>query len=190
MLKRSLLLLATAATVAGIGAAIVFLTHNGPPDTTLGTVVGGPPVEWNTPFLAWPQTGDMACETEDGPCHSEDRTPDPSSLGLAQPLRIAGLDVPVGEPGRHESKIGTLVFPDGIHTRTVFRIVNPDTSVYRVIQPRIEFRSLVPGAPPFTEFAADRPPVHGAEPVEAVLVWEVDWAAPGAVMKLADIVVE
>ena len=57
-------------------------------------------------------------------------------------------------------------------------------------QIHIEFRSLVPGAPPFTDFAADRPPVSGPGPVMAVLVWSVDWAAKGAVMEIADVLVE
>jgi hypothetical protein len=54
----------------------------------------------------------------------------------------------------------------------------------------VEFRSLVAGAPVFGEFARDRALRPGVEPVEAVLIWDVDFAAPGAVMEIADLVVE
>ena len=95
----------------------------------------------------------MACDTEEGPCHSVDRTPSPGSRADARPLKVTELNVAVGGRGRHAQEIGKLVLPDGIHTRTFFRIANADASVYRVTQPHIEFRSLVPVAPPFAEFA-------------------------------------
>lgn len=158
--------------------------------TMLGTVGGAPPYEWNQPFLDWPQSGDLACEAPFGPCGTPVPTLAPAVKALGQPLRIADLRVDVGKPGRHELEIGELVLSNGIHSRTFFKILNGDPKVYRVAQTHVEFRSLTPGAPPFTEFSRDRPAVKGLEPVTAVLVWDVDWAADGAVMEIADLEIE
>ena len=105
-------------------------------------------------------------------------------------MRIAALDVPVGDPGRHELELGQVVLPNGFHSRTLFSIANGDPKVYRVAQTHVEFRSLESGARPFTEFARDRPAFKGPEHVMAILVWDVDWASPGATMKITDLVVE
>jgi hypothetical protein len=96
----------------------------------------------------------------------------------------------VGKPGHHELELGQLVLVDGIHQRTYFKIANADVNKYRVAQTHVEFRSLIEGAPPFTEFAQDRPRVEGPEPVVAILVWDVDWAADGAEMEITDIEIE
>jgi hypothetical protein len=152
---------------------------------------GGPPAyEWNQPFLAWPDTGDLVCETEEGPCGSPYATLDPTRKATGTPLRIASLRVEVGKLGHHELVIGRLAFAAGVHSSTSFRIVNGDTRVFRVAQTHVEFRSLRPGAPPFTEVARDRPRVDGVEPVEAVLVWDTDFAVDGAVMEIADLVID
>jgi hypothetical protein len=156
----------------------------------IGKVGGAPPYAFNQPFLDWPQAGDLPCEKEFGPCGTSYPTLDPATKALGTPLRIASLKVDVGTVGRHELEIGTLAFARGIHTRTTFRIVNGDEKVSRVAQTHVEFRSLVAGAPAFGEFAGDRAPRPGIEPVAAILVWTVDFAVPGAVMEIVDLVVE
>lgn len=179
------------AAVAGITIAILAAFSLGSPQPRLlGTTGGAPPYKFNQPFLDWPQSGDLPCEKEFGPCGTPYPTLDAATKALGTPLRITSLEVDVGKVGHHELKIGTLVFARGIHSRTSFRIANGDEKLYRVMQTRVEFRSLVAGAPAFSEFAMDRAPRPGVEPVEALLVWDVDFAAPGAVMEIADLVVE
>lgn len=157
------------------------------PAVPLGNAGGAPEYEWNQPFLAWPDVGDIECETEEGPCGSPFETLDPKTMAKGTPLRIDSLNVEVGKAGHHELQIGRLAFAEGVHSRTFFKIVNGDTKVYRVSQTHVEFRSLVPGAPSFGEVARDRPRVQGVEPVEAILVWDVDFAVEGAVMEIADL---
>lgn len=161
-----------------------------PTPSPLNAVAGHATYEWNQPFLAWPDTGDAPCETEDGPCGTPYPTLDPETRAKGTPLRIDALSVPVGGVGHHELVIGHLAFAEGVHSSTSFRIVNGDVDVYRVAGTRVEFRSLVAGAPPFTDVAWDRPRVAGVEPVEAVLVWDVDFAVKGAVMEIRELVVE
>jgi hypothetical protein len=177
-----------AVVVALIGAVAAALMGSQP--RTLGTVGGAPPYEWNQPFLDWPQAGDLPCEKEFGPCGSPYPTLDAATKALGIPLRIPSLSVVVGKPGHHELTIGKLAFARGIHSRTFFRIANADSKTYRVAQTHVEFHSLAPGAEPFGDFAIDRAPVPGVEPIEAVLVWDVDWAEGDAVMEIADLVVE
>ena len=182
------ILAGVAVLAALLGGATLISGQKQP--TPLGNVGGAPPYESNQPFLDWPQTGDLQCEKEFGPCGPPMAELDPAAKALGQPLRIAKLVVAVGGEGRHELEIGKLVLPNGIHSRTFFRIVNGDPKLYRVAQTHVEFRSLVPGAPPFTEMARNRPPVKGAEPVAAVLVWDVHWAADEAMMEIADLEIE
>jgi hypothetical protein len=153
-------------------------------------VAGAPAYVWNQPFLDWPQTGDLPCETEDGPCGTPTPTLSPAQRAQGRALHMQQIIVPVGGIGRHEFELGQLVFPNGIHTSTTFKISNADESIYRVSQTHIEFRSLEPGAPPFTEFARDRAPRSGAERVLAVLVWDVAFAKPDAAMIITDLAVE
>lgn len=188
-MKRPWLVLA-GVIAAGIGAALAISLASPAPISTLGNVGGAPPYEWNQPFLAWPDKGDLACETEDGPCGEPYKTLDAATKALGTPLRIDSLKVEVGKPGHHELELGELAFARGVHTRTYFEIVNADTKLYRVSQPHVEFRSLVPGAARFTAVARDRPRLPGVEPVVAVFVWDVDWAAEGAVMEIAHLEVE
>ena len=156
------------------------------PSTSLGNAAGAAAYEWNQPYLAWPDVGDLVCETEDGPCGSPYETLDPKTKAKGTPLRVDSLQVKVGKAGHHELEIGRLAFAEGVHSSTYFKIVNGDTKMYRVSQPHVEFRSLVPGAEPFGEVARERPRVEGVEPVVAILVWDVDFAVDGAIMEIAD----
>jgi hypothetical protein len=183
----------TAVLVAAVGILVLIVVGGatrGNDPQLVHDVAGAPGYTWNQPFLAWPQTGDLPCITEDGPCGPPAPTLEPGLKAQGRPLTIAQLDVPVGTPGRHELELGQLILPNGIHTRTFFRITNGDPAVYRVAQTHVEFRSLEPGASPFREFARDRPPFDGPERVVAILVWDVDWSASGAIMTIADVVVE
>jgi hypothetical protein len=181
--------------IAGASAVIfaVIATSSGarPGDarSTDRGVAGTPPYEWNQPFLDWPQTGDLACDEEFGKCGGAEPSIRPADISTGVPLKVDRLVIKVGDRGRHEQTIGELVLPDGIHTRTFFRIANADEKQFRVWQTHVEFRSL-DGGPKFEEFARDRGPFDGAERVEAVLVWNVDWAAEDATMEIADLVVE
>jgi hypothetical protein len=183
----------TAVFVAAVGILVVVAVASSTranESQLPGDVAGAPTYRWNQPFLDWPQTGDLPCTTEEGPCGPPIPTLDPTDQAQGRPLRIAKLDVPVGDTGRHDLELGQLVLPNGIHSQTFFRIINGDPAVYRVAQTHVEFRSLEPDAPPFTEFARDRPPFKGPERVMAILVWYVDWSASGAIMTIADLVVE
>jgi hypothetical protein len=172
--------------VVAVVAAAAIVASSRPQFVVSG---GAPAYEYNEPFLDWPQTGDLPCEDEFGPCATPSTPRQPAAPGSGRPLELELVRVPVGSRGHHEFELGELVFPVRGHTRTWFRIANADTGQFRVIAPRVEFRSLEPGAPPFTEFARDRPPVKGPERVRAILVWDVDWAAEGAAMEIADLVV-
>jgi hypothetical protein len=187
MKSRKAVLLAAVGVLVVI--AIASATRTNQPQL-VGDVAGAPAYKWNEPFLDWPQTGDLPCETEEGPCGPPTPTLDPNLKAQGRPLSIAKVDVPVGKPGRHELELGELVLPNGFHSRTFFKITNGDPAVYRVAQTHVEFRSLEPGAPAFKEFARDRPAFHGPERVMAVLVWDFDWSSPGAIMSIADLVVE
>lgn len=188
MRRRSLVGLGAIATA--IAVAMTISQFSPERTATLNNTGGGLPSQWNQPYLAWPDTGDLSCETEEGPCGSPFKTLDPVTKALGQPLNIANLKVEVGKPGHHELEIGRLAFASGVHSRTYFEILNGDVKVYRVTQPHVEFRSLVAGAPPFTAVARDRARVAGVEPVVAILVWDVEWAAEGAVMEIGSLEVE
>jgi hypothetical protein len=171
-------------------AVLVVACASGASPSRPPIVAGGPDYQWNQPFLDWPQTGDLACETENGPCATPLPTPNAAQRAQGRALHVPQIEVPVGDVGRHEADLGQLVFPNGVHTRTFFKIANGDESVFRVSQTHVEFRSLESGAPAFTEFARDRAPRPGPERVTAVLVWDVAFAKPGAVMIITDLVVE
>jgi hypothetical protein len=132
----------------------------------------------------------MSCDEEGGTCTAQGRSLSPEDRALGKPLRINEIEVTVGEPGRHEVRLGELVLPNGIHTTTFFRIANADSKSFRVAQTRVEFQSLEPGAPPFSGFAAMRPAFDGPERVLALLVWTTDWAEKDAVMTIVDLSVE
>lgn len=140
----------TAVFVAAVGILVVVAVGSatqGNQSRLTGDVAGAPGYRWNQPFLDWPQTGDLPCTTEEGPCGPPDPTLDPADQAQGRPLRIARLDVPVGVSGRHDLELGQQVLPNGVHSRTFFRITNGDPAVYRVAQTHVEFRSLEPGAP-------------------------------------------
>jgi hypothetical protein len=121
MKSRKAVLLAAVGVLVVI--AIASATRANQPQL-VGDVAGAPAYKWNEPFLDWPQTGDLPCETEEGPCGPPTPTLDPNLKAQGRPLSIAKVDVPVGKPGRHELELGELVLPNGFHSRTFFKITN------------------------------------------------------------------
>ena len=190
MLRPRAIKFAVAIAALGTCALAALVSLDRDPDVV--AVGGAPSVHWNEPLFDWPQR-EGGCELDRayGTCVS---TPlpvlSPDEVALGTPLNIAKLDIPLGKPGSYRLDIGELAFDRGIHTRTFFVIANADEASYRIFEPHVEFRSLEKDGLPFTEIAASRPLFEGVERVEAVLVWDVDWALDGATLEIRDLVVE
>ncbi len=113
-----------------------------------------------------------------------------AAVAAARPLSVARFPIPIDHVGVYEVSLGEASLPNGIATVASFGFVNDwplDVSLRDGVA-QIELRSLEPDGKPFQNYY-DHGWRPGVERVEAVLVFEVLWSAPGAVLGIRDVVV-
>ena len=117
--------------------------------------------------------------------------PDARAVDAARPLRLATTDIPIAGHGRQAVELGTVGLPNGYVSRIEAHVVNDQPSDFWVADAtvRLELRPADPTRPPFGD-VYERPLVDGVEEATAWLVFDVTEASPGAVLHLADIVIE
>jgi hypothetical protein len=121
-------------------------------------------------------------------CATVPPSPAPASVAAASPLVVASLLVPLDHVGRYEIDVGSATLPDGALSERSATLVEPQPATYWIDRGvRLEVRPDLPGRPPIGSIYRDR--FDGPEPVHAYLVFEVVEVRPGAVLKVADIVV-
>jgi hypothetical protein len=116
--------------------------------------------------------------------------PDPVAAAAAHPLRLSTLDVPIEGTGRHEVEVGAVGLPNGYVTRIDATVVNDQPADFWISGGiLLDLRPSDATRPPFGSVYL-RPLVAGAEQATLWLVFDVTEASPGAVLHLADIVVQ
>lgn len=134
---------------------------------------------------------DVPCSGEppDG-CPTPFPSSDPDTLDAATPLTVAERTIAIEHDGRHEVSLGKASLPNGILTDASFAFEEgwPDDVALAGAFGWIEVRSLEPDGKPFDNYY-----LHGwregVERVEAFLVFDVLWFAPGADLSIRDVVV-
>lgn len=159
---------------------------------------GGPPLEVLVPARQWEGVdyGVMQPINEpwEGPYNdtkvgtTPQPTPDPSARSLGEPLRIDGLEIPLDHTGRWAVHLGEVALPNGYHNRTTFRVPNGGDGTYRAGLIRVDLVPLDPDAPGWDE--PYRRLIDGPERFSAVLTFDLESYLPGAVMQVADLLVE
>jgi hypothetical protein len=113
-----------------------------------------------------------------------------ATVAAARPLSVARLKIPIDHVGPYEVSLGEASLPNGVASEASFAFVDDwplDVSL-KDGAAQIGLRSLEPDGKPFQNYY-DHGWRPGVERVEAVLVFEVLWSAPGAELGIRDIVV-
>jgi hypothetical protein len=133
---------------------------------------------------------DVPCAGEPPAGCASPIVPDPAAVAAARPLRLPTLDVPIDAIGHHELEVGAVGLPNGYVTRIDARVVNdqPDDLWIRGAI-HLELRPSDPTHAPFGD-VYERPLYPGVEEAILWLVFDVTEASSGAVLHLADLVVE
>jgi hypothetical protein len=134
---------------------------------------------------------DVPCSGEepDG-CPKPFPSSEPDVLDAATPLTIAARTIAIGHDGCHEVSLGKASLPNGILTDASFAFEAgwPDDVAIAGAFGWIEVRSLEADGKPFDNYY-----LHGwregVERVEAFVVFDVLWFAPGADLSIRDVVV-
>lgn len=134
---------------------------------------------------------DVPCagEAPDG-CPTPFPSSDPDVLDAATPLFVAERTIAIDHDGRYEVSLGKASLPNGILTDASFAFEPgwPDDVALAGAFGWIEVRSLEPDGKPFDNYY-----LHGwregVERVEAFVVFDVLWFAPGADLSIHDVVV-
>jgi hypothetical protein len=135
---------------------------------------------------------DVPCP-DDAPANSCGKplpTFEPAAVAAARPLSLARFRVPVDHVGTYEVPLGEALLPNGVVSTASFAFVDDwplDVSLKDGLA-SIRLRSLEPDGKPFQNYYEHgwRP---GVERAEAILVFEVLWSEPGAVLSIRDVVV-
>lgn len=117
-------------------------------------------------------------------------TAEPGAVAASRPLHIERIDIPIDRTGTYEVPIGRGSLPNGILTDASFATAEAWPADVRIPSGWIflDVRSLEPDGEPFdNHYLHDWRP--GVERFEAVLVFEVSWFEPGAVLAIEDVVV-
>lgn len=159
---------------------------------------GGPPQDVLVPAGQWegfsyggPQ---LINEPWEGPYNdtkvgaTPQPSPDPSARSLGKPLRIDRLEIPLDHTGRWTVDLGEIALPNGYHTETTFRVPNGNDGTYRAGLISVDLVPLDPDAPGWDE--AHRRLIDGPERFRAVLTFDLESYVPGAVMEIAELLVE
>jgi hypothetical protein len=135
---------------------------------------------------------DVPCadDAPPGTCGKPLPTFEPAALAAARPLSLATFQVPIDHRGAYEVPLGEALLPNGIVSVATFAFVDDwpfDVSLKDGVA-TIRLRSLEPDGKPFENYHEHgwRP---GVERSEAILVFEILWSKPGAVLKIRDVVV-
>jgi hypothetical protein len=134
---------------------------------------------------------DVPCagEAPDG-CPTPFPSSEPGMLDAATPLIVAERTITIDQVGRHEVSLGTATLPNGILTDASFDFEDgwPEDVALAGASGSIEVRSREPDGKPFDNYY-----LHGwregVERVEAFVVFDVLWFAPGADLSIRDVVV-
>ena len=99
------------------------------------------------------------------------------------------MTVPIDHVGPYEVVIGAATLPNGILTEATFGFGDdwPDGVSIADASVRLEVRSKADGRPIVNIYEHGR--VDGVEPVDAVLVFDVDDFDPGASLHIRNVVV-
>ena len=123
-------------------------------------------------------------------CATPHPPPTGDALAAAEPIRIDRVDIPIDRAGQHEVSVGEGSLPNGILTEASFAFLDDWPPGVRIGDGvvHLDVRSLEPDGVPFDSYYS-----HGwregVERVEAVLVFDVDHAEPGATLSVSDVVV-
>jgi hypothetical protein len=107
----------------------------------------------------------------------------------ATPLRIASMDIRVGEIGHHEELIGSAVLPGGVLSKGEFSIPENTLQSGYLIDPgivRMQVRPHDPSRPPFDNVYTRGIWSH-PEPVDVYLVYDVVESSPDATFRITDV---
>jgi hypothetical protein len=105
-------------------------------------------------------------------------------------LSVARFQIPIDHVGAYEVSLGKASLANGVASLASFAFVDDwplDVSLKGGVA-QIGLRSLEPDGKPFQNYY-DHGWRPGVERVEAVLVFEVLWSAPGAVLAIRDVLV-
>jgi hypothetical protein len=134
---------------------------------------------------------DVPCagEPPDG-CATPQPAIEPGALAAAAPLVIDALDIAIDGVGPHEIPIGTGSLPNGILSEAAFQLVDPWPDGLVILEGRVflDVRSLESDGVPFHNYY-EHGWREGVEDIEAVLIFTVDHVEPGAVLRIADVIV-
>lgn len=135
---------------------------------------------------------DVPCADDASPnsCGKPLPSLEPAAVAAARPLSVARLAIPIDHVGAYEVRLGEALLPNGLVSVGSFAFGEDwplDVSLKDGIA-SIRLRSLEPDGKPFDNYY-----VHGWRPgverVEALLVFEILWSEPGAVLAIRDVVV-
>ena len=113
-----------------------------------------------------------------------------AAVAAARPLSVARFQIPIDHVGAYEVSLGKASLANGVASLASFAFVDDwplDVSLKDGVA-QIGLRSLEPDGKPFQNYY-DHGWRPGVERVEAVLVFEVLWSAPGAVLAIRDVLV-
>lgn len=148
-----------------------------------------PQLRASSPTLGGYRDVPCAGEPPDG-CATVQPATEPEALAAAEPLVVDALDIAIDSVGPHEIPIGTGSLPNGILSEAAFRLVDtwPDGLIILEGSVFLDVRSLASDGVPFHNYY-EHGWREGVEEIEAVLVFTVDHVEPGAVLRIADVVV-
>jgi hypothetical protein len=135
---------------------------------------------------------DVPCPDGSPPhsCGTPLPTLQPAAIAAARPLLVERFQIPIDHVGTFEVPLGEASLPNGVATAASFGFVDLwplDVSLKDGVA-QVELRSLEPDGKPFQNYF-DHGWRPGVERAEAVLVFEVLWSAPGAILGIRDVVV-
>lgn len=133
---------------------------------------------------------DVPCADPSEGCPKPFPSSEPAVLDAATPLFVAERTIAIDHDGHHEVSLGTASLPNGILTDASFAFEGgwPDDVALAGAVGWIEVRSLEPDGKPFDNYY-----LHGwregVERVEAFVIFDVLWFAPGADLSIHRVVV-
>jgi hypothetical protein len=137
---------------------------------------------------------DIPCGAEpaDGPedCATPFPRPGADVVAQATPVRIDDSTISIDHIGQYEVRLGRGSLPNGLLTEASFEFVDtwPDDVALRDGKAFLGVRSLEADGKPFDNYYS-----HGARPgverIETFLTFDVLWFAPGATLKIRNVVV-
>jgi hypothetical protein len=113
--------------------------------------------------------------------------PDPVALKGWRPLSVPSRDIPIARIGRYEIEVGHAGLPNGWLSDARFKVASDQPTDFTVRGP-IALVVRGPDGAPITN-VYQQGWREGVEDVTAVVVFDVEWYEPGAVLGVRDLVV-